>query len=147
MSVIGFCSVIAGLSIIPALVASVRKYMHCYSAFAIALMVACVFFALTEWMMLLFFSFSQLQPFYDYILNNNIDFYTLAKSTTCGVVLLHNVILLLLALYLKRCSLPRFFLILLELFLATLFVFAVIVSISTGMGLVECFFGACCGVL
>ncbi len=147
MSIIEFCPIIAGLSVIPALVVSVRKYMHCPSAFSKGLMVVCGLFASTEWMMLLFFPFSKLQPVNDYVQNNNIDFTTLIKSATCGVILFLNVILLLLALYLRRCSISRFLLILLGMFLATLFVLAVIVSIHTGMGLVESFFGTCCGVV
>ena len=63
------------------------------------------------------------------------------------MVLFLNFTLFFVALFAKRCTIKKFFVVTMFLFLVTLFIIAIIANVLTGRSVDECFFGACCGWL
>ena len=147
MEIVGLCLVITILSAIPAFVASWRRFMRHRSRFSSILLLVCALSTGVECFFLGLHGLFLSQPFIvdDMAGHKIIDF---AINFACyGVVIFYNIVLLLVALYLKRGKMTHFFLAILGLFLVLLLAVAVVGSMITGRSLDECFFGACCGVL
>lgn len=140
------------LSPILAAIVTARRMVKTKTMFSVLLFISCAISSLLFWSTLFFMECYQSQPgYYDDALDeydhDEYEKIILASELIVVMTFSANIALLLVALFVKRCNIKKAIIGATSFFLVALFAIAIVVSILTGRGIDECFFGVCCGCL